>query len=154
MAYQPQTDGFAERMIQKMEEIIKCFCTYGMKCEDHEGYTHDWIPLFQEIQLAYNSSQKSTTGKSPSLVEKGWDPLFPVDHLKKHILAVHLTAKDFHEMQKRAFDTVAKCIAEAKECNKKRYDKKHVEPDFKERDQVFVSTLNFNNLKGQKKMRD
>ncbi|MBW0460923.1 hypothetical protein O181_000638 [Austropuccinia psidii MF-1] len=29
-----------------------------------------------------------------------------------------------------------------------------MEPDFKEGDQVLVSTLNFNNLKGQKKMRD
>ncbi|MBW0592144.1 hypothetical protein O181_131859 [Austropuccinia psidii MF-1] len=29
-----------------------------------------------------------------------------------------------------------------------------MEPDFKERDQVLVSTLNFNNLKGPKKMRD
>ncbi|MBW0499719.1 hypothetical protein O181_039434 [Austropuccinia psidii MF-1] len=29
-----------------------------------------------------------------------------------------------------------------------------MDPDFKEGDQVLVSTLNFNNLKGQKKMRD
>ncbi|MBW0513833.1 hypothetical protein O181_053548 [Austropuccinia psidii MF-1] len=29
-----------------------------------------------------------------------------------------------------------------------------MEPDFKEGDQVVVSTLNFNNLKGPKKMRD
>ncbi|MBW0507626.1 hypothetical protein O181_047341 [Austropuccinia psidii MF-1] len=29
-----------------------------------------------------------------------------------------------------------------------------MEPDFKERDQMLVSTLNFNNLKGPKKMRD
>ncbi|MBW0515486.1 hypothetical protein O181_055201 [Austropuccinia psidii MF-1] len=29
-----------------------------------------------------------------------------------------------------------------------------MEPDFKEMDQVLVSTLNFNNLKGPKKMRD
>ncbi|MBW0481047.1 hypothetical protein O181_020762 [Austropuccinia psidii MF-1] len=29
-----------------------------------------------------------------------------------------------------------------------------MEPDFKEGDQVLVSTLNFNNLKGPKKMRD
>ncbi|MBW0580994.1 hypothetical protein O181_120709 [Austropuccinia psidii MF-1] len=29
-----------------------------------------------------------------------------------------------------------------------------MEPDFKEGDKVLVSTLNFNNLKGPKKMRD
>ncbi|MBW0582898.1 hypothetical protein O181_122613 [Austropuccinia psidii MF-1] len=57
-------------------------------------------------------------------------------------------------MWKRACDTAAKCIAEAKEYNKQRWDKTHMEPDFKEGDQVLVSTLNFNNLKGPKKMRD
>ncbi|MBW0573706.1 hypothetical protein O181_113421 [Austropuccinia psidii MF-1] len=57
-------------------------------------------------------------------------------------------------MWKRACDTASKCIAEAKEYNKQRWDKSHMEPDFKEGDQVLVSTLNFNNLKGPKKMRD
>ncbi|MBW0585872.1 hypothetical protein O181_125587 [Austropuccinia psidii MF-1] len=57
-------------------------------------------------------------------------------------------------MCKRACDTAAKCIAEAKEYNKQRWDKTHMEPAFKERDQVLVSTLNFNNLKGPKKRRD
>ncbi|MBW0514358.1 hypothetical protein O181_054073 [Austropuccinia psidii MF-1] len=57
-------------------------------------------------------------------------------------------------MWQRACGTAAKCIAEAKEYNKQRWDKSHVEPDFKEGDQVLLSTLNFNNLKGPKKMRD
>ncbi|MBW0492595.1 hypothetical protein O181_032310 [Austropuccinia psidii MF-1] len=57
-------------------------------------------------------------------------------------------------MWKRACETVAKFIAEAKEYNKQRCDKLHIEPDFKEWHQVLVSTLNFNNLKGPKKMRD
>ncbi|MBW0588876.1 hypothetical protein O181_128591 [Austropuccinia psidii MF-1] len=57
-------------------------------------------------------------------------------------------------MWKRACDTAAKCIAEAKDYNKQRWDKTHMEPEFKEGDQGLVSTLNFNNLKGPKKMRD
>ncbi|MBW0588892.1 hypothetical protein O181_128607 [Austropuccinia psidii MF-1] len=64
------------------------------------------------------------------------------------------TTKDFHEMWKRAFDTAAKCILEAKEYNNQRWDKSHMEPDFKEGEKVLVSTPNFNNLKGPKKMRD
>ncbi|MBW0486098.1 hypothetical protein O181_025813 [Austropuccinia psidii MF-1] len=56
-------------------------------------------------------------------------------------------------MWKRACDTAAKCIAEAKIYNKQRYYKTHMEPDFKG-DQVLVSTLNFNNLKGQEKIKD
>ncbi|MBW0489119.1 hypothetical protein O181_028834 [Austropuccinia psidii MF-1] len=57
-------------------------------------------------------------------------------------------------MWKRACDTAARCIAEAKENNKQRWDKSHMEPGFKEGDQVLVSTLNFNNIKGPKKMRN
>ncbi|MBW0488167.1 hypothetical protein O181_027882 [Austropuccinia psidii MF-1] len=57
-------------------------------------------------------------------------------------------------MWKRGCDTAAKCIAEEKEYNKHRWDKLHMEPYFKEGDQVLVSILNFNNLKGPEKMRD
>ncbi|MBW0482998.1 hypothetical protein O181_022713 [Austropuccinia psidii MF-1] len=153
-AYDPQTDGFAERMIQTMEDIIKSFCAYGIEYKEHEGYTHDWVTLLLAVQLAYNTSQHSSTGKSSSLVEKGCNPLLPVDHLKKNLLNIHSTAKYFYDMWKRSCDTAAKCTAEAKEYNKQRYDKTHMELDFKEGDQVLVSTLNFNNLKGPKKMRD
>ncbi|MBW0574272.1 hypothetical protein O181_113987 [Austropuccinia psidii MF-1] len=153
-AYHPQTDEVAERMIQTMEEILKAFCAYGMEYKDHEGYTHDWFTLLPAVQLAYNTSQHSITGKTPSLVEQGWNPLLPVDHLKRNLLTIHHIAKDFHDMWKKACNTSAKCIAEAKEYNKQRWDKKQMEPDFKEGDQVLVSTLNFNNLKGPKKMRD
>ncbi|MBW0495310.1 hypothetical protein O181_035025 [Austropuccinia psidii MF-1] len=41
-------------------------------------------------------------------------------------------------MWKKAYDTAAKCIAEAKEYNKQRWDKLHMEPDFKEEDQVLI----------------
>ncbi|MBW0463629.1 hypothetical protein O181_003344 [Austropuccinia psidii MF-1] len=153
-AYHPQTDGLAEMMIQTIEDILRRFCAYGMECKDNEGYTYDWITLLPSVQLAYNTSQHSTTGKSPSLVENGWSPLLPVHHLKKNLLTIHPTAKDFHDMWKKACDTAAKCIAEAKEYNKKRWDKSHMEPEFKEGDQVLVSKLNFNDLKGPKKMRD
>ncbi|MBW0570796.1 hypothetical protein O181_110511 [Austropuccinia psidii MF-1] len=57
-------------------------------------------------------------------------------------------------MWNRACDTAARFIADVKEYNKNRWDKPHMEPEFKEGDQVLLSTLNFNNLKGPKKMRD
>ncbi|MBW0478636.1 hypothetical protein O181_018351 [Austropuccinia psidii MF-1] len=57
-AYHPQTDGLAESMIQTTEEIIRRFCAYGMEYKDH-----DWFTLLPEVQLAYNTSQNSTTGK-------------------------------------------------------------------------------------------
>ncbi|MBW0549060.1 hypothetical protein O181_088775 [Austropuccinia psidii MF-1] len=152
-AYHPQTDGLAERIIQTMEEILRRFCAYAMEYKDNEVYTHYWVTLLPAVQFAYNTSQNCATGKTPALVEKGWNPVLPVDHLKKNLLTIHPTAKDFHDMWKRACDTAAKCIAEAKEYNKQRWDKSHMKPEFKG-DQVLVSTMNFNNLKGPKKMRD
>ncbi|MBW0528248.1 hypothetical protein O181_067963 [Austropuccinia psidii MF-1] len=137
-----------------MADILRRFCFYGIEYKDHEVYTHDWVTLLPAVQLAYNTSQHSTTGKTPALVEKGWNPLLHLDHLKKHLLTIHTTAKDFHDMWKRACDTASKFIAEAKENNKQRWDKTHMEPDFKEGDQVLVSTLKFNNIKGPKKMGD
>ncbi|MBW0575900.1 hypothetical protein O181_115615, partial [Austropuccinia psidii MF-1] len=153
-AYHPQTDGLAERMIQTMEDILRRFCAYSMEYKDHEGYTHDWVTLLPAVQPAYNTSHNSTTGKTPALVEKGWNPLLPVYHLRKNLLTIHPTAKDPHEMWERACYTAAKCIAEAKEYNKQRWHKSHMDPDFKEGDQVLVYKLNFNNIKGPKKMRD
>ncbi|MBW0476831.1 hypothetical protein O181_016546 [Austropuccinia psidii MF-1] len=111
--YHPQIDGLAERIIQEMEEIIKGLCEYGMEYKDHGGYTNYWVTLLPEIQLSYNTSQQSTTGKSPSLVEKGCNPLMLVDHLRKEILTIHPTDQDFHYMWKREFDTAARCIAKA-----------------------------------------
>ncbi|MBW0509370.1 hypothetical protein O181_049085 [Austropuccinia psidii MF-1] len=131
-AYHPQAGGLAERMIQTMEDILRRFCEYGMEYKDHKGYTHDWFTLLPAVQLAYNTSQQFTTGKSPSLVEKGWNPILPVDHLKKNLLSIRPTAKDFHDMWKTACDKASKCISEAREYNKQRWDKSHMEPDFKE----------------------
>ncbi|MBW0495131.1 hypothetical protein O181_034846 [Austropuccinia psidii MF-1] len=131
--YHPQTDRLAERIIQKLEDILRRFCAYGMEYKDHDGYTHDWVTLLPEAQLAYSTSQHSTTGKTPSLVEKGWNPLFTVDHLKKNHLTIHPTAKDFHDMWKKACDTTSKCIAEAKEYNKNRWDKIHIKLTLKKR---------------------
>ncbi|MBW0473272.1 hypothetical protein O181_012987 [Austropuccinia psidii MF-1] len=62
-AYHPQTNGLAERMIQTMEDILRRLCEYGMEYKDHKGYTHDWVTLLPEFQLAYNTSQHSTAGK-------------------------------------------------------------------------------------------
>ncbi|MBW0477204.1 hypothetical protein O181_016919 [Austropuccinia psidii MF-1] len=113
-AHHPQIDGSAERMIQTMEDILRRFCAYGMEYKDHEGYTHDWVTLLPAVQLAYTTSQHSTTGKKPAVVEKGSNPLFLVDTLKKILLTIHPTAKDSHEMWKRACDTASKFRSESK----------------------------------------
>ncbi|MBW0556890.1 hypothetical protein O181_096605 [Austropuccinia psidii MF-1] len=82
----------------KMEDILRGFCAYGMEYKDHEGYTLDWVTLLPAVQMDFNTSKHSTTGRKPALVEKGWNPLLPVDHLKRKLLTICPSAKDFHEM--------------------------------------------------------
>ncbi|MBW0512054.1 hypothetical protein O181_051769 [Austropuccinia psidii MF-1] len=48
-AYHTQTDGLAERMILKMDDILRRFCEYGMEYKDHEGYTHEWVTLLPAV---------------------------------------------------------------------------------------------------------
>ncbi|MBW0541416.1 hypothetical protein O181_081131 [Austropuccinia psidii MF-1] len=126
-AYHTQKDGLAERMIQIMEDILRGFCAYGMEYKDNEGYTHDLVTLLPAVQLSYDTSTLPQE-KKPALAEKGWNPLLPVDHLKKNLLTIHPLVRDFHDMWKKACDTASRCIAEAKAYDKQRWDKTHIEP--------------------------
>ena len=73
-AYHPQTDGLAERMIQTLEDMIRRFCAYGLEFKDSDGFTHDWCTLIPALELAYKTSIHSSTGKTPAMLEKGWNP--------------------------------------------------------------------------------
>ncbi|MBW0527774.1 hypothetical protein O181_067489 [Austropuccinia psidii MF-1] len=40
IAYHPQTDGLAERIIQTLEEMIWKFCAYGLEFKESDGFNH------------------------------------------------------------------------------------------------------------------
>ncbi|MBW0504974.1 hypothetical protein O181_044689 [Austropuccinia psidii MF-1] len=82
-AYHPQTDGLAERMIQTLEDMIRRFCAYGLELKDSYGFAHNWCTLIPALELAYKTSIHSSTGKTPEMLEKGWNPRLPYDTLKK-----------------------------------------------------------------------
>ncbi|MBW0580381.1 hypothetical protein O181_120096 [Austropuccinia psidii MF-1] len=83
ITYQPQTDGLAERMIQTLEDMIRRFCAYGLEFKDSDGFTHDWCTLIPALELAYKTSVHSSTGQTPAMLEKGWNPRLPADTLRK-----------------------------------------------------------------------
>ncbi|MBW0523459.1 hypothetical protein O181_063174 [Austropuccinia psidii MF-1] len=85
-AYHPQTDGLAERMIQTSEDIIRRFCAYGLEFKDSDGFTHDWCTLIPALALAYKKSVHSSTGQTPAMLEKGWNPRPPEDTLRKDLI--------------------------------------------------------------------
>ncbi|MBW0498178.1 hypothetical protein O181_037893 [Austropuccinia psidii MF-1] len=69
-AYHLQTDGLAEIMIQTLEDMIRRFCAYGLEFKVFDGFTHDWCTLKQALELEYNTSINSSTGKTPAILEK------------------------------------------------------------------------------------
>ncbi|MBW0580224.1 hypothetical protein O181_119939, partial [Austropuccinia psidii MF-1] len=97
-AYHPQTDGLADRMIQNLEDMIKRVCAYGLEFKDSDGFTHDWWNLIPALELAYKTSVHSSTGQTPAMLEKGWNPRLPADTLRKDLIDIHPTASSFKIM--------------------------------------------------------
>ncbi|MBW0539285.1 hypothetical protein O181_079000 [Austropuccinia psidii MF-1] len=94
-AYHPQTDGLAERIIQTLEDIIRIFCAYGLEFKDSNFFTHDWCTLIPALELAYKTSVHSSTGQTPAILEKEWNPRLPEDTLRKDLIDIHPTASSF-----------------------------------------------------------
>ncbi|MBW0544690.1 hypothetical protein O181_084405 [Austropuccinia psidii MF-1] len=85
-AYHPQTDGLAERMIQTLEDMIRRFCAYGLELIDLDGFTHYWCTLIPALELAYKTSVHSSTGQTPSMLDRVWNPRLPSDTLRKELI--------------------------------------------------------------------
>ncbi|MBW0573877.1 hypothetical protein O181_113592 [Austropuccinia psidii MF-1] len=118
------------------------------------GYTPMTGLHFTRYSTGYTNIQHSTTGRTPFPIEEGWNPRFPVDHLKKDIQMIHPIAKDFHDMGKRLVTQKKDAYLRHKSITRR--GKKIVIRNLTsgKGDQVLVSTFHFNNLEGLKKIRD
>ncbi|MBW0586722.1 hypothetical protein O181_126437 [Austropuccinia psidii MF-1] len=87
-------------------------------------------------------------------LEKKAGARLPYDTLKKDLVDIHPTASRFHIMLDKARDHANRCMQDSFKYAKERWDKSHNPTDFKIRDLVLVSTLNFNNIRGKKKLED
>ncbi|MBW0555525.1 hypothetical protein O181_095240 [Austropuccinia psidii MF-1] len=92
--------------------------------------------------------------KNPALLEKGWNPRLPADTLRKDLIDIHPLASSFKIMLDKVKHHAKQRINDAFDYAKQKWDKSHKVPDFKVRDLALVSTLNFNNIKGPKKLKD
>ncbi|MBW0505103.1 hypothetical protein O181_044818 [Austropuccinia psidii MF-1] len=154
-AYHPQTYGLAERMIQTLEyNMIRRFCAYGLEFKDSDGFTHVWCTLIQALELEYETSIHSFTGKTPAILEKGWNPGLPYDTFKKDLVDIHPTAGSFKIILDKARHHANRSMQDYFKYTNEIWDKSHKPPDFKVGDLVLVSTLNFNNIRGPKKLKD
>ncbi|MBW0542607.1 hypothetical protein O181_082322, partial [Austropuccinia psidii MF-1] len=132
-AYHTNPDGLAERMIQTLEYMCR------------------FLPA---LELAYKTSIHASTNQNPAILEKGWNPKLPQDSLTKKLIEIHPTDPSFKGMLDKARKNALRCKEDSFAYAKDKWDKSHATPDFKVGDLVLVSTTNFNNIKGYKKLKD
>ncbi|MBW0563884.1 hypothetical protein O181_103599 [Austropuccinia psidii MF-1] len=140
-------------MIQTLEYMIRRFCAYGLEFKDSDGFTHYWCILIPAFELDYKTSIHASTGKTLAMLEKGWIPKLPVDTLKKYLVDSHPTASRFKLLLDKVRHYSNQIICDAFEYAKQKWDKSHKAPEYKVGDLILVSTLNFNNIKGPKKLK-
>ncbi|MBW0520174.1 hypothetical protein O181_059889 [Austropuccinia psidii MF-1] len=88
------------------------------------------------------------------MLEKGRHPRLPYDTLKKYLVDIHPTASSFKLMLDKARHHANRCMQDSFKYAKARWDKSHKPHDLQIGDLVLVSTLNFSNIKGPKKLKD
>ncbi|MBW0564262.1 hypothetical protein O181_103977 [Austropuccinia psidii MF-1] len=82
--------------------MIRRFCAYVLEFKYSDVFTHEWCNLIPALELANEISIHSSTGKTPAMLEKGWNPRFPYDNLKKNLVDIHTTAISFKIMLEKA----------------------------------------------------
>ncbi|MBW0512256.1 hypothetical protein O181_051971 [Austropuccinia psidii MF-1] len=88
------------------------------------------------------------------MLEKGWNPRLPADTLRKDLIHIHPTSSSFKIMLDKVKHHAKQSMNDAFDYAKQKWAKSHKVPDFKVGYLVLVSTLNFNNIKGPKKLKD
>ncbi|MBW0513787.1 hypothetical protein O181_053502 [Austropuccinia psidii MF-1] len=112
-------------MIQTLEDMITIFCAYGLELEDSYGITHDWCTLMPELELAYNTSIHASTGKTPALLEKGWNPKLPADNLNRDLAYINPASSSFELFLDKARHHENQSINDAFKYAKLKWDKSH-----------------------------
>ncbi|MBW0579752.1 hypothetical protein O181_119467 [Austropuccinia psidii MF-1] len=85
-------NGLAEIMIQNLEDMIREFCAYCLELKYSDGFNHDWCTLIPALELSYKTSIHASTGRTPAILEKGWNPKLSVNNLKKDLVDIHPTS--------------------------------------------------------------
>ncbi|MBW0492701.1 hypothetical protein O181_032416 [Austropuccinia psidii MF-1] len=140
-------------MIQNLEEIVRRFCVNVLEFEDWDGFTHDWCTPLPALELAYKTSIHASTNQTPAIQEKGSNTKLPQDSLRKDLVELHPTAASFKGMIDKARKNAVRCMEDYFAYSKDKCYKSHSTADFKVGDLVLVSTTDFKNIKGCKKLK-
>ncbi|MBW0511887.1 hypothetical protein O181_051602 [Austropuccinia psidii MF-1] len=95
--------------------MIRRLCAYGLEFKDSDGFTHDLCTRIHALE--YKKSVHFSTGQTPSILEKGWNPRLPTDTLRKDLIQMHPTTSIFKMM-----------LDKVKHHAKQKWDKSHNVP--------------------------
>ncbi|MBW0517803.1 hypothetical protein O181_057518 [Austropuccinia psidii MF-1] len=118
-------------MIQTLEDMIRRFCAYGLESKDSDGLSHYWCTLIPALVLEYKISIHSSTGKTPAMLEKGWNPRLPYDTPKKDLVDIQPTASSFKLRLDKARPHANRFMQDSFKYAKERWHKSHKPLDFK-----------------------
>ncbi|MBW0518181.1 hypothetical protein O181_057896 [Austropuccinia psidii MF-1] len=88
------------------------------------------------------------------MLEKVWNPRLPADTLRKDLIDIHPMASSFKIMLDKVKHHAKQSMNDTFDYAKQKWYQSHKVPDFKVGELVLVSTLNFNNIKCPKKLKD
>ncbi|MBW0482694.1 hypothetical protein O181_022409 [Austropuccinia psidii MF-1] len=141
-------------MIQTLEDIVRRFCAYGLELKGCDGFTHDWCSLLPALELAYKTSIHASTNQTPAILVKGWNTKLHQDSLRKDLVEIHPPGSSFKGILEKARKHAIRCMEDSFAYAKYKWDRSHATPGFKVGDLVLVSTTNFNNIKGCKRLKN
>ncbi|MBW0516960.1 hypothetical protein O181_056675 [Austropuccinia psidii MF-1] len=108
--FQNILNDLAERIIQTLEDSIRRFCAYGLELKGSDGFTHYWCTLIPALELSYKTSIHSSIGKTPEMLEKGWNPGLQFDTLKRALVDIHPTVSSFKMTLEKAGHHANRCM--------------------------------------------
>jgi len=138
-AYRPQTDGQTERVNQVVEDYLRHYTSDCMT---------DWDEHLAMAEFAHNNSLHSATGSTPFLLNYGVEPLTPASflspeqQLSKNFHFKSPAALSFTERMDLQLKQAKKFLQAAQQRDKAYADKKRKPIEFKEGEQVLLSTKN------------
>ena len=132
-SYHPQTDGQTERMNRVLEDMLRHYITPKMD---------NWDDMLPVLEFAINNSYQDSIKDTPFYANYGKHPRVPDDIKREGKPSRNPQAYDFIGNIEKTILKAKTCLENAQHHQKKHYDAKHRELQFKVGDKVWLSSKN------------